>query len=224
MFIDANVKLSASQVIPVTASTVTPSTNQIKMGTTGIKTNLGTIVGGGDLDLKVVVEVAPTISTNANGSGAEPAVTFQLRASPNADMTGNVIIAQSAGYRPGVSTWVLSTAYTAGTVAAKTGHVRRPTTPNGYQYRCTTSGTSAASEPTWPTVAGTTVADGTAVWTCELATGRQLVAGLDIDFCPCVPDNAGSYFDVAYSVGATALDGALTVSTYLVDGTQVNYR
>ena len=147
MITDYATKLSAAQVVPVTASTVTPSTNQLKLGT-GMKTNLGNVIGPKNLHLKVNVDVAPTISTNANGSGAEPAVTFQLRGSQNADMTGNVILLQSAGYRPGCSAWAASTAYTAGTVAAKTGHVRRPTTANGFQYRCTTGG-SASAEIIW---------------------------------------------------------------------------
>lgn len=44
---------------------------------------------------------------------------------------------------------------------------RRPTTPTGYRYEVTTAGTTHAStEPTWPTVIGSTVADGTVVWTC----------------------------------------------------------
>ena len=40
-----------------------------------------------------------------------------------------------------------------------------PQTPNGYIYKCTTAGTTGASEPTWPTTAAGTVTDGTAVWT-----------------------------------------------------------
>lgn len=35
---------------------------------------------------------------------------------------------------------------------------------NGHLYKCTTSGTSGGTEPTWPTD-GSTVSDGTAVWT-----------------------------------------------------------
>lgn len=41
-----------------------------------------------------------------------------------------------------------------------------PARVNGYVYRCTTSGTSGTTEPTWPTTIGNTVNDGTAVWTC----------------------------------------------------------
>lgn len=40
-----------------------------------------------------------------------------------------------------------------------------PATPNGRMYRCSTGGTTAAGEPTWPTTPGGTVNDGTAVWT-----------------------------------------------------------
>jgi len=55
--------------------------------------------------------------------------------------------------------WAATTAYTVGNMV-------QPTTPNGYVYRCTTAGTSAGSEPTWPTAdPGDTVADGTVVWT-----------------------------------------------------------
>ena len=55
--------------------------------------------------------------------------------------------------------WDNSTVYTLGQCV-------EPTTPNGYRYRCTTAGTSHASvEPTWPTTVGSTVTDGTVVWT-----------------------------------------------------------
>lgn len=54
-----------------------------------------------------------------------------------------------------------------------------PTLPNssGFFYQCTTAGKSDATEPTWPTVPGATVADGTSVWTCISNTAPALVAG-----------------------------------------------
>ncbi len=58
--------------------------------------------------------------------------------------------------------WDTATAYALGDLV-------EPTTPNGLVYKCTTAGTSHASvEPTWPTVGiGSTVADGTCVWTLQ---------------------------------------------------------
>ncbi|MBU4566986.1 MAG: hypothetical protein KKE29_19895 [Proteobacteria bacterium] len=77
-----------------------------------------------------------------------------------------------------VSDWAAATAYTAGNLV-------KPTAENGYFYECTTGGTShATTEPTWPTVPGQTVTDGTAVWTCRavktsaVAVSRQRDGGL----------------------------------------------
>lgn len=55
------------------------------------------------------------------------------------------------------TTWAASTAY-------KLGDIVRPTSGNGYVYRCTVAGTSAGSEPTWPTTIGGTVADSGVTW------------------------------------------------------------
>lgn len=60
----------------------------------------------------------------------------------------------------GITDWAATTAYTLGQRV-------EPTTPNGYVYEVTTAGTSAGSEPTWPTtgIGTSTVTDGTVVWT-----------------------------------------------------------
>lgn len=56
--------------------------------------------------------------------------------------------------------WVAGTAYA-------TGKQVEPKLENGFVYEATTAGTAASVEPTWPLVAGNTVADGTVVWTCR---------------------------------------------------------
>lgn len=58
----------------------------------------------------------------------------------------------------GYSSAIRSTSVTSGDTVL-------PTTPNGRIYKCTTSGTTGAGEPTWPTTNGGTVSDGGAVWT-----------------------------------------------------------
>lgn len=58
--------------------------------------------------------------------------------------------------------WASATAYTVGAVRRAT--VLDPS--KTFAYVCTTAGTSGASEPTWPTVAGQTVTDNGTVWTC----------------------------------------------------------
>jgi hypothetical protein len=72
--------------------------------------------------------------------------------------------------------WDTATAYALGDLV-------EPTTPNGFVYQCTTAGTShAATEPTWPVVGiGTTVSDGTAVWTFKGARHEitEIVLALD---------------------------------------------
>ena len=55
--------------------------------------------------------------------------------------------------------WLATTAYSLLDEA-------KPTVDNGYWYECTAAGTSASTEPTWPTVIGGTVVDGTVTWTC----------------------------------------------------------
>ncbi len=63
------------------------------------------------------------------------------------------------------SAWVKNTAYSLNDVVI-------PITTNGYQYKCTTAGTShATTEPTWTTAIGTVIDDGAAnKWTVD---GRQ---------------------------------------------------
>jgi hypothetical protein len=54
--------------------------------------------------------------------------------------------------------WVATTAYAVGDIVT-------PTARNGRTYRVTTAGTTAGTQPTWPTVAGGTVTNGTVTFT-----------------------------------------------------------
>jgi hypothetical protein len=55
------------------------------------------------------------------------------------------------------SFWTLSTAFVHGAVVL-------PATKNGHRYKCFEGGTTAATEPNWPTRDGATVTDGTVKW------------------------------------------------------------
>lgn len=57
------------------------------------------------------------------------------------------------------------------------GDIYLPTVLNGHKYEVTTGGTTGATEPTWPTTAGGTVASGTAVFT-EVGSTVLQQAGL----------------------------------------------
>lgn len=65
-------------------------------------------------------------------------------------------------YNDGTLAW---TAWAASTAVSRY-EVREPTTANGYKYRAQGAGTTAASEPTWPTTIGNTVVDGGVTWEC----------------------------------------------------------
>jgi len=60
---------------------------------------------------------------------------------------------QDGGARWKSGIWVKNTAYVAGDMVI-------PTNPNGHFYRCTTAGTSGASEPTWPLTGSATINNG----------------------------------------------------------------
>ena len=68
-----------------------------------------------------------------------------------------------------VAAWAASTSFSV-------GDIRRATTQqaSGLFFRCTTAGTSASSEPSWPTDIGSTVTDNTCVWTAIASAYEEL--------------------------------------------------
>jgi hypothetical protein len=55
--------------------------------------------------------------------------------------------------------WVADTDYLVANIFV------RPTTANGFYYKCTVAGTAGGSEPTWSTVVGATTTDNSVTWT-----------------------------------------------------------
>lgn len=73
------------------------------------------------------------------------------------------------------SSWVLTPANSwgvswAGTTVFAYGQAVIPTSPNGYIYEqvaAVSTPTTGGTQPTWPTVEGQTVTDGTCIWACK---------------------------------------------------------
>jgi hypothetical protein len=89
-----------------------------------------------------------------------------------------------------------------------------PTTANNRMYRCTTAGTTGSGEPTWPTAAGGTVTDGTAVWT-EMTPDFQTQTNL-------TEAAYTSYARVALGTSGSSLFGAASNGSSGNASTQTN--
>jgi len=74
------------------------------------------------------------------------------------DLANNTIkAALCTTFAPSYSAWGSGTSYSEGDIVI-------PTTRNGHRYRATNDGTSASSEPTWPTTFEETVVDNDITW------------------------------------------------------------
>jgi len=104
-------------------------------------------------------------------------------------------------------THAVSTAYVV-------GDIRKPSAGNGYVYRASVAGTSGGSAPTWPTVIGTTVADGGVTWTC---VGTNVVRLLGDAATWSAPFDAGPFRHLVIWVdtgGASSTDPLIGYISY----------
>jgi len=116
--------------------------------------------------------------------------------------------------------WAASTAYSVGDIV-------KPTTENGYLYRCTSAGTSDSSEPTWPDPGdsddfGDTVVDNGATWEAwsyntsedEISAGNGYTAGGQaVSNISASLDTTNSEVDIAAdNVTWTATGGAMATT------------
>jgi phage tail sheath gpL-like len=157
--------VQASWVVTITAAQTAAGTLFVRVDGVVISCSVG------------ATDTATTIATNlAAAINATSRLPFTATAStlyvtitaitPGA--SGNQYIGFSVVTQcPGVtasftgSTWTASTAYT-----SSPAQFVQPATANGFYYKCTTAGTTGSSPPVFPVVVGTTVTDGSAVWTC----------------------------------------------------------
>lgn len=110
---------------------------------------------------------------------------------------------------------------------AALGIVITPTVKNGKVYIATTAGVNGATEPTWPTVAGQTVTDGSTVWTCYDSVIVAATNSAATGNCICVSRDGGQTWRTFPAPAAlTSITYAGAGSTWLAcDGTTANiYR
>jgi len=69
------------------------------------------------------------------------------------------------------SAWASSTTYAVGAIVRATS-----LQASGLVFQCTTAGTSSSTQPAWPTDIGSTITDGTVVWTAISSVYEELAA------------------------------------------------
>jgi len=148
------------------------------------------------------------------------------------DISGNTVTGFSqTDPIANIAAWTLNTVMpTVSTV--------KPTVPNNRIYTCTTGGTTAGVEPTWPTTPGNTVVDGTVTWTCvavDSTTNAQIKVvapggGQLIDRSTISRNNVASGrigISTTYADNCTIEDNRILASVYgitEINGTNNIYR
>lgn len=103
------------------------------------------------------------------------------------------------------------------TTAYAAGAVVRPASGNGFLYQCVIAGTSGGSPPSWPTVVGETVTDGSVTWVCA-GSSISVFSAANVTWNPITVSGVdyGVLYDAQTGVAATEpLIGVVTFATAL---------
>jgi hypothetical protein len=105
------------------------------------------------------------------------------------DVTSNIPRLSQSGTDTGLSgiaTAITAVATVARSTAYTTAMLRKPPTPTGFWYRCSTAGTSSSTAPTYGTTDGGTTTDGTSVWTAFKAPDVQTLGTTNHYYMPAI--------------------------------------
>lgn len=86
----------------------------------------------------------------------------------------------------------------AATTAYAVGDVRRPVSSNGHLYKAIVAGTSAGSEPTWPTTADLQVVDSGVTWR-EIGRGQVALSAATVTWTTGDPGTLTARWGVIYN-------------------------
>lgn len=129
------------------------------------------------------------------------------------------------GYNLNPDAWAADTEYATSEVKdQKAKTIVKPTVQNGFWYEATTGGTSDTTEPTWPTVVGDTVSDGTVTWTARYAgrlTGTVTGVGGRNAFEDTGLALAADWFSKGRVLWLTGLNATQRMKVYSDDGAGV---
>ena len=123
---------------------------------------------------------------------------------------------------PGVDQVALSIEQTipawSAAAAISAGAKIRPTSTNNRIYQAGGSGTTAGSEPTWPTTLGATVADNDITWTCLAYEDTPN----EIKLATTSGGLAGATAGAGLNLGTTILSGAGNAATFWMQRTDAD--
>lgn len=143
------------------STTVTSATAAFTSADVGARISGGSIPAGATIS-SVTNGTTVVISAAATATATAVTLTVTHEVSGTGYTLGGVAATGASITYTAANSWATARA---NSTAYALGDVVRPATANGFLYRASVAGTSAATVPTYPTVVGQTVTDGGVTWT-----------------------------------------------------------